>query len=86
MSEPKFHEALWTIKDVADFLGCSQSHVRRLWAKDRFPRPVRVGHLIRWTAGSVRAWLATQEGAPDEAPGPDTPFKLALRRAGAGVP
>jgi len=55
------HERLLDIWAVSEFLNCSPSHVRRLCAAGRFPHPVRVGHLCRWTPSSVHSWLSAQQ-------------------------
>jgi len=61
MALTEVHERLLDIKQVAEFLGVSPSHVRRLCAAGRFPHPVRVGTLVRWTPSSVHTWLSAQQ-------------------------
>ena len=47
---------LWTTKDLAKFLGCSERQIPRL--RDEGLPAVRVGGLIRFIPSSVMAWLS----------------------------
>lgn len=45
-------------KQVADLLGCSPRHVRRLSDLGEFPKPLAVGtKLRRWPRSAVVAWV-----------------------------
>lgn len=48
---------LLTIEQVADTLGVNVRHVRRLVFERRIPY-LKWGHLLRFDADEVRAWLA----------------------------
>ena len=43
---------LWNYKQLAEFIGCSESNAKRL----RIPR-IRIGRLIRFDPIQVRAWV-----------------------------
>ena len=47
---------LMTIDEVADSLGTSRRHLRRLIAERRIPY-CKVGHLVRFDPTEVAAWL-----------------------------
>ena len=47
---------LLTIEDVADHLGVSVRHVRRLVAERRIPY-VKWGHLIRFDPQAITTWI-----------------------------
>ncbi len=49
----------YTVGDVAELLGCSTRHVRRLADAGRMPRPLStIGRLVRWRRADVDQWLA----------------------------
>ena len=48
---------------VAQMLGVSLRHVRRMDAAGKLPRPIHLGASVRWPMAEVEAWLAA--GAPD---------------------
>lgn len=51
--EPK----LWTIPDVAEHLGISQSTVRAYLARDQMPAPdMNLGNKPVWLESKIRAW------------------------------
>jgi len=50
-------------EDLAQRLGVSLRHIRRMNSAHRLPRPVRIGHSVRWLAEEIDAWL--KAGAPD---------------------
>jgi len=56
---------LLTIEQIANHLGVSVRHVRRLVAERRIPF-VKWGHLLRFDPAKVSAWLATQQVEPFE--------------------
>ena len=62
MSKP-INPVLLTIEDIAQILGCSTRHVRRLAAGGRIPRPIKLGALLRWLKTDVDQWIAA--GCPD---------------------
>lgn len=50
------------VNEVAEMLDCSPRHVYRMADAGRFPRPRRLGSLIRWPVGEVRKWI--EDGCP----------------------
>ena len=50
-------------KGVAGLLGVSLRHVRRMDSAGRLPKPIRLGHLIRWPVDGIEKWIAM--GCPD---------------------
>ena len=48
--------------ELASLLGVSLRHIRRMDASGKLPRPVRLGHSVRWLAAEIEAWLVA--GAP----------------------
>ncbi|MBI4582731.1 MAG: helix-turn-helix domain-containing protein [Planctomycetes bacterium] len=53
---------LLTIDAVAQLLGCSSRHVRRLADSDRMPPPLRLGTALRWDRKAVEKWI--EAGCP----------------------
>jgi len=49
--------------DLAQRLGVSLRHVRRLDSVGKVPKPLRLGRSIRWRMAEIQAWL--EAGAPD---------------------
>ena len=48
---------------LAQRLGVSVRHIRRLDSAGRLPTPIRLGGCVRWRADEIHAWL--EAGAPD---------------------
>jgi len=48
---------------LADCLGVSIRHVRRMDAAGLLPGPVRLGGAVRWVAADIEGWL--RAGCPD---------------------
>jgi len=48
---------------VAQRMGVSLRHVRRMDAEGLLPKPINLGRLVRWPLAELEAWLAA--GAPD---------------------
>lgn len=48
---------LLNVQAVAALLGCSQRHVYRLSDAGRMPAPVKLGALVRWSAGAIKEWI-----------------------------
>lgn len=53
----------YSARQLADSLGMSLRHVRRLASSGMLPRPCRLGRLCRWPAEEIHRWLAA--GTPD---------------------
>ena len=49
--------------ELADKLGVSLRHVRRMDSAGLLPRPIRLGRSVRWPVETIQAWVAA--GAPD---------------------
>jgi len=45
-------------ESMAQMLGCSARHVRRLVDAGRAPRPLRLGRLLRWPRAQIEEWIA----------------------------
>ncbi len=58
---------LLTVIQVGGLLGCSVRHIQRLNDAGRMPRPVRLGHLVRWRRTEIEAWI--KEGCPSRVGG-----------------
>ena len=51
---------LLTIEDVAEHLGVTVRHVRRLVAERRIPF-IKWGHLLRFDPSQIAEWLASRQ-------------------------
>ena len=56
---PQHRAALLDVHEVAALLSCSVRHVHRLARSGRMPAALRVGSLVRWDGGCIRAWIDT---------------------------
>ena len=54
-----FHNRIWRVKDVANFLGCSTGHVYNLSSDDRIPK-VKKGKFLYFIPETILSWI--QEG------------------------
>lgn len=52
-----FDKLVWTIRDVTEFLQCSERHIRQLVAENRIPH-ARMGRLVRFHRDRVLDWVA----------------------------
>ena len=50
---------------LAEMLGISRRHLKRLEASGRLPAPIRLGRAVRWNLTEVREWAAA--GCPGRA-------------------
>jgi excisionase family DNA binding protein len=57
------HSALLSIDRVAELLGTSPRHIRRLVAQRRIPHH-KVGGLVRFRVEAIERWLADNERGP----------------------
>ena len=48
--------------ELAEKLGVSLRHIRRLDAIGKLPKPMRLGGAVRWLASEINEWL--EAGAP----------------------
>lgn len=51
-----------TVDTLADMLGVSTRHVRRLVDAGKCPQPCRLGRACRWSRSVVEQWIA--DGCP----------------------
>lgn len=51
------------VEQLAELLGVSTRHVRRLVDAGKAPQPVRLGRACRWPRPNVDAWIA--DGCPN---------------------
>ena len=54
--------SLLNVEQIAEILGCSTRHVRRLTDMGKFPSPVRLNSLVRWPRAEIEQWIA--DGCP----------------------
>ena len=66
-----------TLRGVAEMLGVSLRHVRRLDSSGKLPSPVRIGGSVRWSVEAINAWL--QMDCPDR-----RDFEARLKAEGGG--
>jgi len=50
---------LLDVKQVAETLNCSTRTVYRLSDGGKMPRPLRIGHLVRWSERTINEWIDT---------------------------
>lgn len=49
---------LWTVEDVANTLKLEYRYVRdRLAKRKDFPKPYRIGSVLRWKPEEIEQWL-----------------------------
>ena len=53
----------FSAQQLADRLGVSLRHIRRLDSAGKLPKPVRLGRSVRWPVNELEQFLAA--GAPD---------------------
>lgn len=51
-------ERLWTIEDVADYLGIPKNTLYQWRAKEYGPKGIRMGKYVRYRVDDVQAWVA----------------------------
>ena len=54
---------LLDLRGIADHLGTSERHVRRLVQERRIPF-IKIGHFVRFDPGEIAEWLETARVAP----------------------
>lgn len=59
---PHAAAALLDVEAVAALLDCSPRHIYRLADSGRMPRPIKLGHLVRWPRADLLLWLT--QGCP----------------------
>ena len=48
----------YDVDAIAELLGCSSRHVRRMADSGAMPLPIHLGQLVRWRKADVDQWLA----------------------------
>ena len=56
-------------EEVAEMLGCSARHVRRMAQSDKMPRPIRLGALVRWDRDMIAKWISRGCPSPSRSGG-----------------
>lgn len=62
---------LLTVREVADWIGVSQSAIYKWVADDRFPLPIKLGGekqkrvAVRWLEEDIQQWIQERKHAPD---------------------
>lgn len=51
-------DRLLSVKDCAALMSCHTATIWRMVKTDQFPRPLRVGHLTRWSELHIQRFLA----------------------------
>jgi excisionase family DNA binding protein len=57
------NERLWTVDDVADYLGIPKQTLYQWRTRGYGPRGCRVGKHVRYVAADVKGWIDAQKGA-----------------------
>lgn len=57
-------EQLLTLRQVAQILQITPRGVRDLVARNKLPKPMRVGRLLRWTPAALDQWISHQQVTP----------------------
>jgi predicted DNA-binding transcriptional regulator AlpA len=55
-------DRLWTVDDIAAYVGYHENFVYQLKDRPDFPRPVMLGKHPRWIANEVKNWAKKQRG------------------------
>ena len=76
------HEGLWTILDLAGFLGVAPKTVRKWQLSGRLPFVKLGAKLVRFQPHEIRSWLSAQAVRPASPDG--SPLVLDLRRRLSG--
>jgi predicted DNA-binding transcriptional regulator AlpA len=58
----KVNDRLWTVQDVAEFLGVPVGTLYDWRGKGYGPRGKRVGRYLRYEEAAVRRWFAQLDG------------------------
>ena len=53
----------FSAQQLADRLGASLRHIRRLDSAGKIPRPIRLGRSVRWPVQEIKDWM--DAGGPD---------------------
>lgn len=56
-----------TVKDCAALLNCSVPTIWRWVSAGAFPKPIKLGHLTRWSENEVSEFLSLAKEARDAA-------------------
>jgi predicted DNA-binding transcriptional regulator AlpA len=55
-------DRLWTVEDVADYVGFHKNYVYQLKDRPDFPRPVQLGKQPRYIPEEIKSWIKKQRG------------------------
>ena len=67
MTTTDFERRLVDLPTLAEYLGVTERHIRRLVAERRIPF-YKWGHFLRFDLAEIDAWLATHRVAPKRRP------------------
>jgi len=56
----KNNRLLWSAAELSNVLGVSIRTIRRRDLTAKLPRPVMIGHSVKWKADEIRAWIAAR--------------------------
>ncbi len=62
-TEAQSNPLAFSAQQLADRLGVSLRHIRRLDSAGKLPRPIRLGRSCRFSVAEIESWL--DAGAPD---------------------
>lgn len=62
-SETKQAKPLWTVREVAEHLGCGVSTVWRLTKQGEIPAPMKIGGMVRWRREEMERFTSGQTAA-----------------------
>lgn len=62
-TEAQNNPLAYSAQELADRLGASLRHIRRLNSAQMLPRPICLGRSVRWPVQEIKDWMAA--GAPD---------------------
>ena len=63
-------QELLRLRDVCQLVGLSRSTIYKRLADHQFPKPIRLGRMVRWPKQAVTAWWQAQEAHEPNALGP----------------
>jgi excisionase family DNA binding protein len=50
-------ERLMKIDEVARYFSVNQRTIRRLWDRGEFPKPIRIGKMLRWREQALAEYV-----------------------------
>lgn len=56
-------QRMLSVAQVADMFGVHATTIRRWWAAEEFPRPIKCGSTYRWDPQVIEEFIARKQGA-----------------------